>query len=214
MVRTHRLLAAGVLAAAVSIAAPACASGGYYAYRERGAPEFERRAYDAGYRDGLSHGEHDARDRRDFRIDRDGDYRHADDGYHREYGDKEYYRRAFRRGYEAGYSEGFNRFARPGGAAVIVPPAVVYPNAPPAVAYPRVEGRIESIAARNGYRDGLEAGRDDRHDRNRFDPARAKRYREGDHDYDRRYGSRDEYRREYRAAFEQGYREGYGAVRY
>ena len=38
----------------------------------------------------------------------------------------------------------------------------------------------------------------------------AKRYREGDHDYNGRYGSRDEYKREYRAAFEQGYREGYG----
>ena len=44
-------------------------------------------------------------------------------------------------------------------------------------------------------------------------PIRAKRYREGDHDYDSRYGSREDYKREYRAAFEQGYREGYGAAR-
>jgi hypothetical protein len=210
MVQTPRLLAAGLLAAGLCIAAPACASGGYYAYREgRSAPEFEQRAYDSGYRDGVSHGERDARDRRDFRVDRDGDYRHADDGYHREYGDKDNYRRAFRRGYEAGYSEGFNRFARRGGPAVVVPPPVVYPSGPPAVAYPRVGGRVESIAARNGDRDGLEAGRHDAHDRNRFDPVGAKRYREGDHDYDRRYGPRDEYKQEYRTAFEQGYREGY-----
>jgi hypothetical protein len=192
------------------MATPACASTGYYRYQERRGPEFERRAYDTGYRDGLSHGEHDARDRREFRVDRDGDYRHADDGYHREYGDKDDYRRAFRRGYEAGYTEGFNRFARRGAPAVVVPPPVVYQNAPPAVAYPRVEGRFESLAARNGYRDGVDAGRHDARDRNRFDPSRAKRYREGDHDYDRRYGPREEYKREYRAAFEAGYREGYG----
>ena len=213
MVRTHRLLAAGLLAAGVCIAVPACASGGYYTYRDgRGAPEFERRAYDAGYREGVSHGEHDARDRREFRVDRDSDYRHADDGYHREYGDRDDYRRSFRRGYEAGYTEGYNRFARGREQVVAVPPQVVYPSAP-SVAYPRAEGRFISQAARNGYRDGIDQGRHDARDGNRFDPARAKHYREGDHDYDRRYGPRDDYKREYRAAFEEGYREGYGAVR-
>ena len=67
------------------------------------------------------------------------------------------------------------------------------------------EGGVE-----NGYRDGLQAGRDDARRGDRFEPARANRYREGDHDYDRRYGPRDDYKREYRSAFEQGYREGYG----
>ena len=67
-----------------------------------------------------------------------------------------------------------------------------------------------SPAADIGYRDGLEAGRNDGRDRDRFDPVGAKRYREGDHDYNSRYGSREDYKREYRAAFEQGYREGYG----
>jgi hypothetical protein len=210
MVRTHRLLAAGLLAAGVCIAAPACASGGYYTYRDGGVRDFDRQAYDIGYREGLGHGEHDARDGRDFRVDRDGDYRHADEGYRREYGDRDDYRRAFRRGYEAGYSEGFNRFARRGAPAVVVPPAVVYQNVPPPAAYPRAEERYESPAARNGYRDGIEAGRHDARDRNRFDPDGSKRFRDGDRDYDRRYGPREEYKREYRAAFEQGYREGYG----
>ena len=39
--------------------------------------------------------------------------------------------------------------------------------------------------------------------------VRAKRYREGDHDYNDRYGSRDLYKRDYRAAFTQGYEQGY-----
>jgi hypothetical protein len=68
-----------------------------------------------------------------------------------------------------------------------------------------------SPAAANGYRDGFDQGREDRRDRKRFDPVRAPRYRAGDHDYDRRYGSRDAYKRDYRAAFMQGYEQGYRA---
>ena len=82
-------------------------------------------------------------------------------------------------------------------------PRAGYPPPPP----PRAA--YVSNAARNGYRDGIEAGRNDARHRERFDPVRARRYRDGDHDYDRRYGSRDEYQREYRAAFERGYRDGY-----
>ena len=71
-----------------------------------------------------------------------------------------------------------------------------------------------SRAAEIGFRDGIEAGRDDARRRERFDPVRARRYRSADHDYDRRYGSRDEYGREYRANFERGYREGYERAGY
>lgn len=66
-----------------------------------------------------------------------------------------------------------------------------------------------SIAARSGYRDGLDAGRDAVRHHERFDPVRERRYRDGDRDYDRRYGPREQYKREYRAAFERGYREGF-----
>lgn len=183
MLRNPQFLAAGILAAGVWIAAPACASSGYYSY-QRDYRDFDRRAYDVGYRDGLAHGEDDARHRREFRIDRDGDYRHADDGYRREYGDRDSYRRAFRQRYEAGYSEGFNRVARS-------------------------SGRFSSPAAQNGSRDGLEVGRRDARDGQRFDPVRAKWYRAGDRDYDRRYGSRSDYQRDYRAAFQQGYEQGF-----
>jgi len=216
MVRAHRLLTAGLLAAGVWVATPACASGYYASYGgQRDYRDFERAAYDNGYREGLRHGTDDARDRRDFRIDRDRDYRRADDGYHREYGDRDFYRRAFRRGYEAGYREGYARvsgysgYPGYGGYGRPAPPPVVAPNYPGGV-YPRGgEGRFYSPAAQNGYRDGLEAGRDAARDRRAFDPVREKRYREGDHDYDRDYGSRDDYKRDYRAAFQQGYEEGY-----
>ena len=51
-------------------------------------------------------------------------------------------------------------------------------------------------------------GRRDARDGQRLDPGRAKWYRNGDRDYDRRYGSRDDCKRDYRAAFRQGYEEG------
>jgi hypothetical protein len=212
------MLAAGVLATGVWVATPACATGHYGSYgAQRDYRDFERVAYDNGYRDGRSHGEHDARDRRDFRVDRDGDYRHGDDGYRGEYGDREFYRQSFRRGYEAGYRDGYQRFARSYGYDSYdrpVPPAAVYPSVPGG-AYHRGDGdgRSYSPAAQNGYRDGLDAGRKDARDHDPFDPSRAERYREGDHDYSRSYGPRDDYQREYRAAFERGYGEGYRGSR-
>lgn len=213
---SHRYLAAGLLAVGVLASLSACATTGYgYGYPERrDYRELDRNAYDHGFGDGVRNGEHDARDGRDYRVDRDGDYRSTDDGYRREGGyDRDQYRRSFRRGYEAGYRDGFERMARSYGGyrdRTVTPGIVIQP---PVVIGPRGGyggyGGYNSPAAQNGYRDGLEAGRKDARDRDRFEPRQAKRYREGDHDYDRRYGDRDDYKREYRSAFEQGYEQGY-----
>ena len=216
MVKAFRYMPAVLLVSAIAMTAPACAAQAY-GYRAGGyARDLERVAYDNGYRTGLRNGEHDARDRREFRIDRDSDFRNADAGFQRGEGlDRDQYRRVFRQGYEMAYAEGFNRVARSyeygrdnRRRGAIVAPRTEYQD--PRVVTPG--GGFASPAARNGYRDGVEAGRNDARDRDRFDPIRAKRYREGDHDYDNRFGSRDDYKREYRSAFEQGYREGYGRV--
>jgi hypothetical protein len=217
MMKAHRYVTALLLAAGVCAATPACAGQlyGYGGYPGGGVRDLERRGYDIGYREGLEQGRNDARRGRDFSYSRHDQYRDADQGYRRSEGDREFYRRSYRQGFQTGYTEAYNRNARGGyrGDQRGVYPSE-YPNYPNAYPnYPQNRGGYGSPAAQNGYRDGLEAGRDDARDRDRFDPARAKRYREGDHDYDRRYGSRDEYKREYRAAFEQGYREGYGRAR-
>ena len=60
---------------------------------------------------------------------------------------------------------------------------------------------------------GFEAGERAVRNRDRFDPVREKRYREGDHGYERQWGSRDDYQREYRAAFQRGYETGYRGYR-
>jgi hypothetical protein len=194
-----------LLTAGVAIAMPACAAQ-TYGYRGGYARELERRAYDNGYRDGVNAADKDVRRGRTFSMERHDDWRDADDGYHRDYGDREFYRRVFRDGFRAGYSETFNRYASggyrgPGG--IFAPP--VYSGRVP---YPQTYG-YGSTAAQIGYRDGLEVGRNDARDGESYDPRRSKRYRSADHDYDRRYGSEDAYKREYRDAFQRGYDEGY-----
>ena len=79
-------------------------------------------------------------------------------------------------------------------------------------AYERQRG-LERQAFQTGLRDGYDRGLEDVRHHRRPDINRQKWFRNGDHDYDRRYGSRDQYRIEYRRGFEQGYdrayREGY-----
>ena len=213
MCKAYRCVPALLLATGVALTAPACAAQIYDSGYPHGGVynrDLDRRAYDGGYREGLEEGRNDARHVRDFSYQRHDEYRDADQGYHRSDGDREFYRRSYRQGFQAGYSEAYNRNARYGRdqRGGIYPPVANYP------AYPRASNRgygsYGSMAAQNGYRDGFEAGRNDARDRERFDPVRAKRYREGDHDYDNRDGARDDYKRDYRAAFDQGYREGYG----
>src|SRR5437870_2754584 len=67
MVKTHRFLIAPLFAGLVAIATPGCAEQ-YYGYGQHGgnSRNVDRRAYDIGYREGLDHGQDDARRGRDF----------------------------------------------------------------------------------------------------------------------------------------------------
>ena len=213
MFRAHRYFPALLLVAGVAMAAPACAAQ-TYGYPTRGVygRDIERRAYDYGYREGLEQGNNDARRNRSFSPERHGEFRDADDGFRRGDGDRSFYRQNYRQGFQVGYRESYNRIARSnGGYGVYGNRGGVYGG--PVYQDPRVvtpRGGYGNYAAQVGYRDGFDAGRNDARDRNRFDPVRSKRYRDGDHDYNNRYGDRELYKRDYRVAFEQGYREGYG----
>ena len=66
-----------------------------------------------------------------------------------------------------------------------------------------------SPAYQRGYRDGLEKGRDDGNDGDRYDPNRHGWYRSADRGYDDDYGRKEDYRVVYRQGFEAGYAEGY-----
>ncbi|MGE3707352.1 MAG: hypothetical protein AB7I13_18930 [Vicinamibacterales bacterium] len=203
----HRTLPTLLLVAAVMTATPACAAQ-YGSYRGASGPRWGgAQAYDVGYREGFEHGRDDGRQGRPFDYSRHGDYRSADLGYRG--GSRSAYRQDFRQGFVTGYNDAYRQFgrSRPGRDGRI------YRDGPPYGRPGGGYGRLQTRAADQGYRDGYAQGRDDARDGDRYDPIRAKRYREGDHDYDRRDGSRDDYKREYRAAFEQGYAQGYREAR-
>jgi hypothetical protein len=79
--------------------------------------------------------------------------------------------------------------------------------------YPNRNGGYGSVPFDNGYRDGLEKGREDARDRDSYDPVRHSWYRNGDRGYNNRYGTRETYKFTYRDGFEAGYEEGYRALR-
>ena len=153
----------------------------------------QRDAYENGYRSGLKRGEQAARDGRPLDIEREREYRSADGGYNRSLGDRNRYRDTYRGGFAQGYREGYNGRGQ-------------FTNRP----YGRGYGGTANFGAhQNGITDGYKKGLDDLNDRKYPDVNRQKWYRNGDHDYDSRYGSKETYRVEYRRGFEEGYNRAY-----
>ena len=164
-------------------------------------------AFDRGYREGIERGTDDARQGRQFEIERDSIYRNGDRGYDNRYGTRDWYRNEFRRGFTSGYRAGYSnvgdgRYDRDGRYSR----GEIYGRDDRGPG--RLRGYQEPAFAR-GYSDGWKQGLDDGHDRDRYDPARHGDYRSADQGYNRSYGSRDAYKNNYRAGFRQGYEDGY-----
>src|SRR5215468_5819946 len=68
---------------------------------------------------------------------------------------------------------------------------------------------IERRAYDNGYRQGLEEGRNDARHRRDYSPTRHREYRNADDGFHRGDGDREFYRRSYRRGFDIGYREAF-----
>lgn len=201
MLKGARLLS-GLAVVALVLTSAACASTTYGRPGYRVADRDDRLYYERGVRDGRDAGTDDVRRGRSYDASRHREYRNAGRGDDR--GDLI----AYRRGFEAGYDETYRRFARGPAGNVGRNNGRDFPRGGG-----NARGRFASPAAENGYRDGLQAGESAARDGDRFDPVRERRYREGDHDYEGRYGSRDDYKRDYRAAFQQGYQDGYRRIR-
>jgi hypothetical protein len=72
---------------------------------------------------------------------------------------------------------------------------------------------LEHIARDTGYRDGINAGAQDR-DRGRpYRPRQRMAWRNGNHGYESALGSQRVYRAAYRLSYEQGYQDGFGSSR-
>lgn len=182
----------------------------------------QRAAYDNGYRDGVKRGEQALRDRRAFDVQRERDYRDAENGYNRSYGDRNRYRDNYRGGFTQGFRDAYERggygrdnsgvygggYGRDGydpRGNTTQFPGGVRRNGPTYGRGPGYGGSASYGAYQNGASDGYEKGLDDAGDRKYPDATRHKWYRNGDHDYDNRYGSKEAYRVEYRRGFEEGY---------
>jgi hypothetical protein len=162
----------------------------------------QRTARDNGYRDGMKRGEEAVRGARALDIERERDYRNAENGYNRSLGDRNRYRDTYRGGFAEGYRDGYGRRG------------IGRPSFPSPPSNGRGWGGTASYGAyQNGTADGYKKGLDDLHDRKRADVERQKWYRSGDHDYDSRYGPRETYRIEYRRGFEEGYNRAYREAR-
>jgi hypothetical protein len=72
---------------------------------------------------------------------------------------------------------------------------------------------VARIAERNGFEDGLRAGRDDAARGERFDFRDEADFREATRGYRSEFGSLDFYRRNYREGFARGYERGYREAR-
>lgn len=75
--------------------------------------------------------------------------------------------------------------------------------------YDRYSNSLYRTAQQQGFRDGMMRGRDDRRDRDRFNPQKASEYKKGTNGYYNRLGNKNEYKNTYRQAFLQGYNAGY-----
>lgn len=84
-----------------------------------------------------------------------------------------------------------------------------YPEYPEDRNVRRDGGVLNTTAAMNGYRDGLNKGREDIRDGDSYDPNRHAWYRSADRGYRSGRVSREEYRAEYRDGFLRGYDEAY-----
>ncbi len=176
-----------------------------------------RAAYDNGYRDGVKRGEQAARDRKVFNERIERDYRDADNGYNRSYGDRERYRDDYRGGFAQGYREGYygRRDSRGTYPGYGTSNGYGYGNGNGnRDGYGYGSGRNAGYGAfQNGASDGYRKGLEDIEKRRYPDVSRHGWYRSGDHDYDRAYGSKDAYKIEYRRGFQEGYDRAFGQAR-
>jgi hypothetical protein len=172
--------------------------------------ETQRAAFDNGYRTGLKRGAQALRGRRPLDIERERDYRSADEGYNRSFGDRNRYRDTFRGGFAEGYRDAYTQR----GARVTLPGAGSDYGRGPSTPLGTGYGGTANFGARqNGLSDGYKKGLDDVSDRKNPDVSRQKWYRNGDHDYDSRYGSKESYRVDYQRGFEEGYNRAYREAR-
>lgn len=170
--------------------------------------------YVHGYRDGFDHGRLD-RSRHAGYDFHSQDYRRADDGYEPYMGERDDFRKGYQEGYRTGYDDGFYarqaRFDQTYSAR-----RDDYPSRPDRDdregIYATRGYDASNVASEIGYRDGLEAARNDLQKHKGFRPEKHDTYEDASHGYRDAYGDKNEFKRHYRQGYLRGYEDGYGGL--
>ena len=175
--------------------------------RYGGSVNAKEHGYQHGYRDGLGQGRADRshHKKHDFNT---RDYKRADAGYAKYMGKHDDFQHGYRDGYKAGFDDGY--YGNPIRSDVYGLDDRYDPDRLPrrsedANAY-RGWG-YSDVASDTGYRDGLQAARQDVRDHKDFHPDKHDAYEDADHGYRSDYGNKNAYKQQYRKSFIQGYQD-------
>jgi hypothetical protein len=165
--------------------------------------------YQHGYRDGLRQGREDVR-RHDVHDFKTREYKQADVGYDRYMGERDDFQHGYRDGYKAGYDDGYyNRQIRSDiyGLDDRYDPDRLPRGDSNADTYSK--WNYSDVAQDTGYRDGLQAGRQDLERRKDYRPEKHDSYEDAGHGYQKGYGDRNLYKEQYRKGFMRGYQDAF-----
>jgi hypothetical protein len=181
-----------------------------------GALSARQHGYEHGYRDGYESVRGSGLSNRDQDI-RNQQLRAQGNGYQPYFGSEMEYSDGYRQGFGDGARDSSN------GVRSRLEELFRYqdPNFNPDRAHVDPSDRIyqenhwslEHVAGDIGYRDGVNAGTQDRMQRRRYQPRQRLAWKNGFHGYDPALGSQSAYRAAYRMSYENGYQDGFGARR-
>jgi hypothetical protein len=168
--------------------------------------------YQHGYRDGLRQGRDDGSRHEEHNFNT-RDYKRADEGYEKYMGEHDDFQQGYRDGYKAGYDDGYYR--RQIRSDVYGLDDRYDPDRLPrrdegADAYSR--WGYSDVAIDTGYRDGLQAVRQDLDRHKDFHAEKHEAYEDADHGYQKSYGDKNRYKEQYRRGFVRGYQDAFNRL--
>lgn len=183
-------------------------------YSHGGALDARQHGYEHGYRDGYESGRVSRLSNRDQDI-RNQQLKAQGNGYQPSFGSEMEYGLGYREGFDAGAQDSRNGVRSRLDELFRSPDPAYNPDRsrldPNDEIYRDNHWPLEHIADDIGYRDGVNAGSQDRQQGRAFRPRRRAAWKKGNHGYDPTLGSQATYRAAYRPAFEQGYQAGFGS---
>jgi len=184
-------------------------------YSHGGALDARQHGYEHGYRDGYESGRVSRLSNRDQDI-RNQQLKAQGNGYQESFGSEVEYSQGYREGFDAGARDSSNGVRSRLDELFRSPDPGYNPDRsrldPGDEIYRDNHWRLEHIAGDIGYRDGVNAGSQDRQQGRAYQPRRRVAWRNGNHGYDPALGAKAAYRAAYRTSFEQGYQDGFGST--